>query len=199
MESNLGQKVKVARENKGMSQAELAERAGLTQQALSKIENDKVENPPISTIALLGLILDDDFQINKVKQVIDQIINPHGLATLVNRLDKGILGIEWFVFELSEKNERFRRMLTKKALSTANKVKNNLLELFEAWDDDYEQKRKEMYDHINSRPELVERLLREQKKRQDNDTVKVSSFEEFDEVTKEYAKELESDGNRKTA
>ena len=56
----LGQKIRSLREEIGMSQAQLASQAGLSQGYLSQIENDEVQNPSAAVLFRLAQALHVD-------------------------------------------------------------------------------------------------------------------------------------------
>ena len=69
--TTIGEKIKKLRRDKGMSQSELAEKLGVTSQAISKWEKD-ISQPDIQTLpniaACFGVAIDDLFEYSKEKK-----------------------------------------------------------------------------------------------------------------------------------
>lgn len=61
---DLGEKIKAARAQKGMTQKELAEKTGLTERTIQRIENHEVE-PSVYSLNKISEILSFDFQTEK--------------------------------------------------------------------------------------------------------------------------------------
>lgn len=61
---DLGEKIRLARSQQGMTQKELAQKAGLTERTIQRIENHDVE-PSVYSINKISLVLDFDFKQEK--------------------------------------------------------------------------------------------------------------------------------------
>ena len=72
--------------------------------------------------------------------------------------------LELFVYEFAKINPHFHKMLNDIAYKNAEKIALSLQQIFDEWDDEYEEKRKVMYDYINSKPELVRELRKSSRK-----------------------------------
>jgi transcriptional regulator with XRE-family HTH domain len=57
---HIGEKIKKIRESKSLTQAQLAKRAGIGQPYISKIENQTMREPPMSTIESIAMALEMD-------------------------------------------------------------------------------------------------------------------------------------------
>lgn len=167
----IGQRIKDARKRLRLSQKEVAKRIGIKQPSLSQIEKGVTE-PRESTLIALTRELNDYFGIKDLIQHLPKFYTPPQLAEMVSKLDRGIFHLEWFVYELAELNPNFRNMLDKSEYKEIVRVGSEIKDIFNFDDmgDEYEQS-----------------------------NVEIDDYEDFDEVTKEYVEELESDGERKTA
>ena len=65
---DLGDKIKSARTQKGITQKELAEKTGLTERTIQRIENHEVE-PSVYSLNKISEILSFDFQTEKMRIV----------------------------------------------------------------------------------------------------------------------------------
>jgi len=65
---DLGDKIKSARTKKGINQKELAEKTGLTERTIQRIENHEVE-PSVYSLNKISEILSFDFQTEKMRIV----------------------------------------------------------------------------------------------------------------------------------
>ena len=63
---DLGDKIKAARSQKGITQKELAEKIGLTERTIQRIENHEVE-PSVYSLNKISEILSFDFQTEKMR------------------------------------------------------------------------------------------------------------------------------------
>ena len=63
---DLGDKIKSARTKKGINQKELAEKTGLTERTIQRIENHEVE-PSVYSLNKISEILSFDFQTEKMR------------------------------------------------------------------------------------------------------------------------------------
>ena len=63
---DLGDRIKAARTQKGITQKELAEKAGLTERTVQRIENHEVE-PSVYSLNKISEILSFDFQTEKLR------------------------------------------------------------------------------------------------------------------------------------
>ncbi len=63
---DLGDKIKSARTQKGITQKELAEKTGLTERTIQRIENHEVE-PSVYSLNKISEILSFDFQTEKMR------------------------------------------------------------------------------------------------------------------------------------
>ena len=63
---DLGDKIKSARTKKGITQKELAEKTGLTERTIQRIENHEVE-PSVYSLNKISEILSFDFQTEKMR------------------------------------------------------------------------------------------------------------------------------------
>lgn len=87
-----GQLLKDARDRYGVSQHELAVRAGTTQSAISRIERDRV-SPSVETLGELLFLLGEDLELDARKREwgIDRTLVDERLAfTPAQRIDYGI-------------------------------------------------------------------------------------------------------------
>ena len=63
---DLGEKIKTTRAQKGITQKELAEKAGLAERTIQRIENHKVE-PSIYSLNKISEVLSFDFTVEKLR------------------------------------------------------------------------------------------------------------------------------------
>jgi len=54
---SLGDNIQVVRKNRRMTQRELENKTGIKREYLSKLENDKLKNPTIKTVAKIAVAL----------------------------------------------------------------------------------------------------------------------------------------------
>ncbi|MDA9968484.1 helix-turn-helix domain-containing protein [Polaribacter sp.] len=95
---DLGDKIKVARSQKGITQKELAEKTGLTERTIQRIENHEVE-PSIYSLNKISEILSFDFKTEKLRimkrrnQVIYTIMIVWTIALAFNLIFPQILSL----------------------------------------------------------------------------------------------------------
>ena len=124
----IGEQIRNLRRDKNMSQNELADILGVTNQAISKWEKD-ISNPDISLLpdlaACFGVAIDDLFEYSKEKQY-EKIENTIDLANEISTAQ--FVNMETFLMEEIQKNpEKYRPI-------------NLIANLYEAWADVMERK-----------------------------------------------------------
>lgn len=166
MSDSLGAKIKKARKDKGFTLKHLEKRIGWSHSLLSRIESNK-RQPEDATLLALAKELNNDFDLDWLKQALSYqpILSAEEVTDLVNQwIGDNEFMLNHFVVVLADKNQLFSEILDKKKFVSAKEKFQIVTEMFDLWDEDYEEKRKLMYDHINSNPELVKELFKEQKK-----------------------------------
>ena len=117
----IGEKIRVLRRDKNMSQSELAKVLGVTNQAISKWEKD-ISNPDISLLpdlaACFGVAIDDLFEYSKKKQY-EKIENTIDQANEISTTQ--FVNMENFLMEEIQKNPENYRPI------------NLIANLYEAW------------------------------------------------------------------
>lgn len=98
---NLGQKIKMIRQNRGLSQSKVEEITGIKREYLSKIENFELKNPTYSTIvkickgigiSVAELLDPDEFRIPRPKPIINVVsAKVKGKKRLKKEIDAGEL------------------------------------------------------------------------------------------------------------